>query len=446
MIFLEPTKESIPRSNILKTLDSKLYTFDLKPGEHICFLYETEEEQRAVLIPLIIQGIRNKEKILYCVDTPSFQDIHYFLSEDEIEVNEYITPGQLAFFTKSGEVLKGKNFDCDAFIDLLRKETEQAKQRGYKSVRLIYEIEWVLLDQEIGAERILEFETKLNDFLLKNKCASICQYDRNKHDPGFLLDILSQHSLTILGTRIYGSIEEKKRAEETKIELEKRRRKFIEITSHELRTPLTSIKGFVDILKTYNESLLPDQRDQAFRLIHKNLSRLEVLIENVTDLSMIESGIFKVKKRVVSFCEFLNDEMMTYKSLLGHQFEYFPCLEDGLLVEIDGERIHQVFNNLVSNAIKYTSNHDRKIIMSVGAYPKVVRVTISDNGVGIEPENLERIFTPFSSMETKYSVVGTGIGMFLSREIIEKHQGTLTAQNKEHNKGAIFIIELPRKI
>ncbi|MFX0172669.1 MAG: sensor histidine kinase, partial [Candidatus Hodarchaeota archaeon] len=190
----------------------------------------------------------------------------------------------------------------------------------------------------------------------------------------------------------------------------------------------------------------PDQRKQAFRLIHKNLSRLEVLIENVTDLSMIESGIFKVKKRVINFCEFINDEMMTYKSLLGHQFEYFPCFEDELLVEIDEERIHQVLNNLVSNAIKYTSNYDRKIIMSVGTYSKVVRITISDNGVGIEPENLERIFTPFSSMETKYTVVGTGIGMFLSREIVEKHQGTLTAQNKEHDKGAIFIIELPRKV
>ncbi|MFX0052319.1 MAG: sensor histidine kinase, partial [Candidatus Hermodarchaeota archaeon] len=170
------------------------------------------------------------------------------------------------------------------------------------------------------------------------------------------------------------------------------------------------------------------------------------LIENVTDLSMIESGIFRVKKRVINFCEFINDEMMTYKSLLGHQFEYFPCFEDELLVEIDEERIHQVLNNLVSNAIKYTSNYDRKIIMSVGSYPKVVRITISDNGVGIEPENLERIFSPFSSMETKYTVVGTGIGMFISREIVEKHQGTLTAQNKELDNGAIFIIELPRKV
>ncbi|MFX0050110.1 MAG: MEDS domain-containing protein, partial [Candidatus Hermodarchaeota archaeon] len=308
---MEPIKESLQKNNPPKVFDSPQNTFNLKSGDHLCFLYETEEEQRAVLIPLILQGIKNKEKILYCVNFPSPRDIRYFLSENEVEVGENINQGQMVFYTKPEDFLKEKNFECDEFINLLRKETESAKERGYNSIRLIYEIEWVLYNREINCERILEFETKLIEFFQSSKYVSICQYDRNKHDPEFLLDILSLHSLTIVGTKFFGTIEEKKRAEETKIELEKRRRKFIEITSHELRTPLTSIKGFVDILKTYYESLLPDQRKQAFRLIHKNLSRLEVLIENVTDLSMIESGIFKVKKRVINFCEFINDEMMT---------------------------------------------------------------------------------------------------------------------------------------
>ena len=101
---------------------------------------------------------------------------------------------------------------------------------------------------------------------------------------------------------------------------------------------------------------------------------------------------------------------------------------------------------IISNAIKHTSNENRKILCSVGIFEDIVRITISDNGVGIDAENLQRIFSPFSLIETKYSVVGTGIGMFLSREIIKQHNGTLTAQNKEKNQGAVFTIEIPRTL
>ncbi|MFX0173852.1 MAG: MEDS domain-containing protein, partial [Candidatus Hodarchaeota archaeon] len=252
---MEPIKDSLQKKVSPKVFDSPQNAFNLKSGDHLCFLYETEEEQRVVIISLILQGIKNKEKILYCINSPSPQDIRYFLSENEVEVDGYINQGRLAFYTKPEDVLKEKSFECDEFISLLRKETELAKKQGYNSIRLIYETEWILNNKEINSERILELESQIIEFFQTSRCVSICQYDRNKHDPEFLLDILSLHSLVIVGTKFYGTIEEKKRAEETKIELEKRRRKFIEITSHELRTPLTSIKGFVDILKTYYESL-----------------------------------------------------------------------------------------------------------------------------------------------------------------------------------------------
>ncbi|MHA1967179.1 MAG: ATP-binding protein [Candidatus Hodarchaeales archaeon] len=240
----------------------------------------------------------------------------------------------------------------------------------------------------------------------------------------------------------FHDITERKQNEEDRIELEKRRKRFIETTSHELRTPVTSIKGFVDLLE--KSDLSQDRKEKCFTLLKKNIQRLELLINDVSDISRLDRGVFILNKREINICEFLKGVKDGYKSLLEDQFEFIPCMELSVFVIIDTERIHQVLDNVINNAIKHTSNEVRKIILNIKTYPESIEIEIIDNGAGIAPNDLQRIFEPFTSIETPFSTRGTGIGLFFSKIICEGHEGHISANSEGLGKGSTFTIELPR--
>ncbi|GAH33848.1 unnamed protein product, partial [marine sediment metagenome] len=106
-------------------------------------------------------------------------------------------------------------------------------------------------------------------------------------------------------------------------------------------------------------------------------------------------------------------------------------------------RLRQVLDNLVNNAINHTHPEHRLIKLSLAISPSVLRIKLTDNGAGIAPDKLERIFDQFVSIETEYATPGTGIGLYLSRIIMEDHRGSITAQSQGIGHGSTFIAELP---
>jgi len=137
--------------------------------------------------------------------------------------------------------------------------------------------------------------------------------------------------------------------------------------------------------------------------------------------------------------------MQAYKALLGERFEYHSCGETYVPIEGDEERLQQVFDNIIDNAIKHSPKDNLHIDMRIHTLPHLVRITITDQGAGIDPQDLERIFEPFVSLDTKYSVKGAGIGLYLCRIIVQQHGGTISAQSKGLDQGTTFIVEFPLK-
>ena len=224
------------------------------------------------------------------------------------------------------------------------------------------------------------------------------------------------------------------------------RERFIEITTHELRTPLANIKGFIEVLHKYDEKITQEKKKEIFKMLEKNIKRLELLINDVSNVSKIDQDNFRLDKKEVDFRSFFLTEMSNYKRLFGDLFEYKLRPTDHELFPklfIDKDRIHQVFNNIINNAIKQSPKETLKINVQATLLPEHVRIRFMDNGIGIATENLERIFKQFVSIPTRLSVTGTGIGLYLSRMIIEKHGGTIKAKSEGLNQGASFIIDLP---
>jgi PAS domain S-box-containing protein len=174
---------------------------DLKSGDHLCYIYETEEEHRTVLTPFLRQGLERGEKVIYIVDHHPSEMILGYLRDDELNVDSYLSSGQLIILSHDDAYMQKGNFDPDNTIALLRAETKQALSKGYSALRVAGEMSWILHGLS-GSEQLIEYETKLNEFFPNNQCLAICQYNRQHFAPQILLDVLRTHPIVAIGTEI----------------------------------------------------------------------------------------------------------------------------------------------------------------------------------------------------------------------------------------------------
>ena len=239
-------------------------------------------------------------------------------------------------------------------------------------------------------------------------------------------------------------ITHQKEAELVRRELEQRRENFIYMASHELRTPLTVISGYCDFLEKHDQFIDHNRRDKIVSVMKNNVHRLERLTEDVAQVAQIEKEQFQVSKKEFNLCDFLHKNLDQYNQLLGTQFKFKRCKRDqSIIINADPDRLQQVLENVISNAIKHTSKEKREITVKVELQDSNVQIYISDNGAGIAPEHLDPIFDQFISFQTEFAAGGTGIGLYLSRKILEAHGGTITAQSAGQGHGSTFIINLP---
>jgi PAS domain S-box-containing protein len=173
---------------------SSLNLETLTYGDHLCFIYQSREEQMSVIIPFILEGFKRNEKCLYIVDENSEEDILREIKK-HCDVENYITSGQLVILRKEETYLKDGFFDPDRMIQLVKTAEREAMEEGYSGLRGTGEMTWV---KDSEAERLLEYEAKLNHFFPKNRCIAICQYNEKKFDPGVLIGIIHTHPKLIL--------------------------------------------------------------------------------------------------------------------------------------------------------------------------------------------------------------------------------------------------------
>jgi signal transduction histidine kinase len=174
----------------------------LQAGDHLCCLYASEEEHRAVLSPFMRQGLERHEKVLYIVDDHTAGQILSYLSADGVEVKQYQQGGQLSVLSSDDSYVHAGVFEPEKMIALLRSETDRAAREGYQALRVTGEMSWALKGLP-GSERIVEYEARLNTFFPGSTCLAICQYDRRKFDAGVLLEVLATHPLAVVGTEVY---------------------------------------------------------------------------------------------------------------------------------------------------------------------------------------------------------------------------------------------------
>ena len=264
---------------------------------------------------------------------------------------------------------------------------------------------------------------------------------------GLMAAIGIQTSLHLETLRLTEELE--KRAAELR-ELDRLKSSFLANMSHELRTPLNSILGFSDVMLEGIDGPLTDYMDNDLRLIQKNGQHLLHLINDVLDMAKIESGRMNLHPETFKVHD-LFEEVTSITSTLASAKNLSLFIEDDSDKEVeifaDNTRIRQVLINLVNNSIKFTEKG--KVTMRVDQLDsEKVLITVKDTGIGIPTTQLETIFQEFSQVDTTSTrkTGGTGLGLPISRRLVELHGGRLWAESTGvSGEGSSFYIELPRE-
>ncbi|MFI5382139.1 MAG: ATP-binding protein [Tepidisphaerales bacterium] len=222
---------------------------------------------------------------------------------------------------------------------------------------------------------------------------------------------------------------------------------FLAALSHELRTPLTPVVAAAGALLR-DPRLAPDVREDL-ETIHRNVGLEVALINDLLDVTRIASGKLVLQKDVVDAVQVLRDAARICSGDLDGKSQILTIDTTGAPcpVEADAARLHQVFWNLIKNAIKFTPPGGRITIACrrTGGPDARVAVSVSDTGIGIDPGVLPRLFVPFEQgdEETTHRFGGLGLGLAITRAIVELHDGRISAASAGRGRGATFVVELP---
>jgi two-component system phosphate regulon sensor histidine kinase PhoR len=227
--------------------------------------------------------------------------------------------------------------------------------------------------------------------------------------------------------------------------LERARQEFVANVSHELRTPLSLIKGYVETLLDGAKDN-PEVAAKFLQTIDRNAERLRLLIEDLLTISELESGRVKLNLQSVPLQTVVGKVVTDFRSRAeAKQVELLDEIPE-LRVRADGDRLEQVLCNLVDNAIKYGGRPEGKVSISARASDgEQVEICVADDGPGIPPEALERVFERFYRVDKARSREqgGTGLGLSIVKHIVQSHGGRVWAKS-EPGQGAAFYFTLPQ--
>lgn len=307
-----------------------------------------------------------------------------------------------------------------------------------------------LIQKALGIKSVVSFPV-----LKGNESVGIMGFMLNKpkekiteEDYHLLKAMADEISLAIEKTTVYKELEQKiEDLKQINVDLQKlldMKTEFMRVASHQLRTPISSVKGILSMLN--EDGLPPEKREEFIKLAYESADKLSSIIKDILSATSLEAGRLDLQFQKTNITKVLEESVKERGLLVAGKpvkLNYKPPI-DIPEIQADPYWMKEVFNNLIDNAIFYTPKGEVNI--GVANQPANVAVTIQDTGVGITPEDKERLFNKFTRGQNAMSVHpnGSGLGLYIAKNIIDLHQGNINIESAGQDKGTTIEVELPK--
>jgi signal transduction histidine kinase len=460
----------------------------LGPHDHFCSIYESPQEHYAVAIPFIRIGLDRGEKCIYIADDGTVGDVRQAMQSEGIDVERATASKALVLATKEQAYLEHGSFHPDWMFTFWKEATQLAMSEGFSALRATGETEWVLRGGR-GLERWMEYESRLTHTLSESNCSALCQYNRRLFPPELTLDVIRTHPMVVYGStvcrnlyyvppeeflgtnqtareveRLLTNIRERERVEDAlREQLTERKRadkalreaqlELAHVTrvttigglaaaiAHEINQPLAAVITNGNACLRWLAGTTPnlDEARQAVERIIRDGNRASDVIAKIRAL-LRKTG---TEKERLDMNDVIREVVALAQSEVRRNGVALRAQLEGNIPPVLGDRVQlqQVVLNLIMNGIEAMStvgDRARELIISTRSGEiDQVHVTVQDSGIGLDPQRMERIFDAFYTTKSE----GMGMGLAISRSIVENHDGRLWAEPND-GPGATFQFTL----
>lgn len=312
------------------------------------------------------------------------------------------------------------------------------------------------LQERLMDVSILVFVTIFGIFLIRSFLEEVSHRNQLEELATQLRDLNDtlQEKVDAQTQEIKQAYEVEKKAREDLEALDRSKSQFLLMTQHHLRTPLTVIKGHLSALSTSSKFTIPEEAQGSLERISVSTDKMARLINELLDLTQFEIGKDILHKEPVNIAR-LTGEVCTglmpaaEKKKLAFTFLFAPEAED-IVIDADIEKMRSAISNVIDNAIKYTREGAVSVQGAVITHPiektRQLRIEVSDTGIGMSEKDLAKLFRQFferGGEAVRMDAAGRGIGLVLTKQIVEAHGGRIWGESKGEGKGSVFYIEIP---
>lgn len=450
----------------------------VRRGQHVCLLYDKQDDPLATVAPYAAAGLAAGERCLYVVGEQEPARIERSLAAAGIDVAWQAERGALLLVSRWEVSFPNGEFDPVAMIGFVRQAINQSLADGFTGLRVVAEMTWAL-QMGVGANKLIHYEALGNHLYPDEPLVAICMYDRSRFPEAVCQDAMRVHPWVAVGETAYDNLyfeppdavrsgpaadahvdwmlEQLKRVREAELQrLELRsalsaraqaeeaaqaKDTLLSMLAHELRTPLTSMLAFSQsaMRKLDRNQIDVDSLRHSFEVVARQANKQARLIEQVLDAARLSSSRLSLALVPCEVTALVREVAELTQATASEHTVVVQC-SGTVEAVMDPLRMEQVLLNLLDNARKYSPPGTR-IEVGVTEEPDALLVTVRDHGKGIPAEEQERIFERFHRLSSDKS--GVGLGLHISREIVRMHGGELLLETPPDG-GARFIVRLPR--
>lgn len=325
-------------------------------------------------------------------------------------------------------------------IILANREMEEIFQTPFPAVKTLQDFKTIMIQRKNG--KIVNFPRfSAIQALKKGKVILDEEFQiiRNNTSVAYIrmnaTPILNKNNRVTSAVAVFDNITALK-------EIERLKDEFISIMSHELKAPMTSLKGYAGIIKRQTKKYQDDRLRYYIQKIEDQTSNMSGLINDILDLSRIQTGKMSIHKENFDIRQLIQDTIEAFSQTTRIHTIHFENTQT-ITVHADRFRIYQVLSNLISNAIKYSPNGG-KILVNLTKNRNSIVVSVTDQGIGLTDDQAKRVFDKLYQAATPKGrrFPGLGMGLYISKEIVSMHKGKIWVVS-ERNKGSTFYFSLP---